>query len=138
MKKTIAAALLGATLLGGGALAAVQDKPAPAARADANQDGVVTRQEALAAAEARFARADANKDGKLTAEERRAARPHHRGHGGKHGMRGGDRGEMRAKMLQRFDADKDGKLSEAERSTMRAQMKEMRGHDRGRPAPSAN
>lgn len=41
---------------------------------DADRDGVLTREEARAAALARFDRVDANKDGTLTVEERQAAR----------------------------------------------------------------
>jgi len=41
-------------------------------RADANGDGVVTRQEALAEAGARFDRMDANRDGRLDPAEMRA------------------------------------------------------------------
>jgi hypothetical protein len=136
MKKTIAAALLGATLLTGGAYAAQDDaqvrppRPDQLTRADANNDGIVTREEVLTAADARFAQADTNKDGQLSAEERRAARPN----GGRRGGAGmGDGGEMRARMLQRYDTDKDGKLSDAEREAMRA---ERGGRDRGDGGPA--
>lgn len=43
-------------------------------RADANNDGMVSLQEATSAALARFDAADANRDGTLTAEERRMVR----------------------------------------------------------------
>ena len=46
------------------------------AKADANGDGRISRDEFLARAAARFDRLDANKDGALTAEEMRAG--HHR------------------------------------------------------------
>lgn len=120
MKKTLIAALMGATLLAGGAVAAVttassdasqtqvqaQEGPRmmrdPMMRADANKDGIVTRAEMIANVDARFARMDANKDGKITAEERQAARKAmwaERGErSGKH-MRGGadkERGPGRA------------------------------------------
>lgn len=128
MKKTLAAALLGATLLGGGAYAATQTA-APAAhgpmRADTNKDGVITRAEAIAAAEARFAKADANKDGKLTGDELRAMRPHRGGHFGP-GRGMGQDGGMRAKLLERFDTDKDGKLSDSERVAAKAAREKMR------------
>ncbi len=132
MKKKIIAALLGASLLaGGGAYAAQQAQTNPAPRgpmmkADANNDGIVTREETLAGADARFAKTDANKDGQISAEERRAARPEHRG-GKRHGFGGPGRGERRAQMLERFDADKDGKLSDAERQAARAAFSERRG-----------
>lgn len=85
MKKTMIAALLGATLLTGGAVAAAQndtqpqDAPRhmmrdPMTMADVNNDGVVTRDEMIASVTARFAKLDTNKDGKITAEERQAAR----------------------------------------------------------------
>lgn len=55
--------------------AGMQRPPAsgPIKRADANHDGVITRAEAIADAEARFAAMDTNTDGKLTPEEREAA-----------------------------------------------------------------
>lgn len=86
MKKVMIAALLGATLLTGGAVAAAQDnmppQDAPKHRgmhdplmmADADKDGVVTRDEVSASVAAHFARMDADKDGKITGEERQAAR----------------------------------------------------------------
>jgi hypothetical protein len=50
-------------------------------RVDTDNDGKVSKAEALAAAEAMFARADANADGFVTREEMRAAHQAHRGHG---------------------------------------------------------
>ena len=48
-------------------------------RMDTDNDGKVSRAEALSAAEAAFARADANGDGFVTPEEMRAAHKAHRG-----------------------------------------------------------
>ncbi len=48
---------------------------APAVRGDADGDGIVTRAEELARADARFDRIDANKDGKLSADEMRPRGP---------------------------------------------------------------
>jgi Ca2+-binding EF-hand superfamily protein len=48
-------------------------------RMDTDNDGKVSRAEALSAAEAAFARADANGDGFVTQEEMRAAHKGHRG-----------------------------------------------------------
>ena len=48
-------------------------------RMDSDNDGKVSRAEALAAAEAAFSRADANQDGFVTAEEMKAAHKSHRG-----------------------------------------------------------
>ena len=48
-------------------------------RMDTDNDGKVSRAEAVAAAEAAFARADANQDGFVTAEEMKAAHKSHRG-----------------------------------------------------------
>ena len=48
-------------------------------RMDTDNDGKVSRAEALAAAEAAFARADANGDGFVTPEEMKAAHKGHRG-----------------------------------------------------------
>jgi Ca2+-binding EF-hand superfamily protein len=50
-------------------------------RVDTDNDGKVSKAEALAAAEAMFTRADANADGFVTPEEMRAAHKSHRGHG---------------------------------------------------------
>jgi hypothetical protein len=50
-------------------------------RADANNDGVVTREEMIAAANAQFDRLDADRDGKVTRDEMRAAREAMRGGG---------------------------------------------------------
>ncbi|MEP9357185.1 hypothetical protein [Sphingomonas sp. KR3-1] len=56
----------------------------PFARADANGDGVITRAEWIAAANARFDKFDANKDGKLIVGE---IPPPPRHHGRHHGPR---------------------------------------------------
>lgn len=60
--------------------------------ADANGDGALSKQEAVAGALKHFDMTDANKDGKLTPEERKAA--HAKMRGRMKGMRGGmDHGE---------------------------------------------
>lgn len=126
MKKLLTAALLGATLLTAPALA--QDPAPRPMRADANADGVVTRDEAMAAAAARFAAADADKDGRLTAEERRAARPHRGRHGRHPGM-----------MLERADANRDGVITRAEASAAadaRFAARDAREGDRAKRAPT--
>lgn len=102
-------ALFAAVALAGAAIAAPQDGAAPKrerVRIDANQDGVITREEAAKhprLAE-KFDGLDKNRDGKLDAGER----PHHRGgreHGGRHGGHGGVAG---------LDNDGDGRISQAE------------------------
>lgn len=159
MKKTVIAALLGATLLAGGAVAAVQnetqsqDAPKhrmmrdPLLQGDTNKDGVVTRDETIAAVTARFAKLDTNKDGKITTEERKAAREARGGRFGKR-MRGGPEGpggpgmkrgpdangdgvvtldEQRARALKRFDfidRNGDGKIDQAERDLVREMLRE--------------
>jgi hypothetical protein len=162
MKKTLIAALLGATLLTGGAVAAVQNdtQPQDAPRhrmhdplmmADANKDGIVTRDEVSASVAARFARLDANKDGKITREERQAAReamgrgmgkrmrggPDGAGRPGGPGMRRGPDAngdgvltlaEQQAQALKRFDfvdRNGDGKADQAERDLVREMLREM-------------
>lgn len=96
------AALFAASIAG----AEPQGGPRGPMNADSNKDGVVTLDEAVAAAKARFAAADANKDGKLTAEEMKSARPH-----GRHGGKGGP---GMGKMFDHFDTNKDGKLTRDE------------------------
>jgi hypothetical protein len=85
MKTRIIAAALAATTLFGGAAFAAQNVTTPQAapaprghggplmRADANNDGVLTRAEVLADVDARFAKMDFNKDGKVTPDDRKAA-----------------------------------------------------------------
>lgn len=77
MKKLLLIAALGATTLGGVAVA--QNAPAQTAperqmRADTNKDGAIDRAEFLAKAGQRFDRIDANKDGRVERTERRAMR----------------------------------------------------------------
>ncbi|MFN6277387.1 MAG: EF-hand domain-containing protein [Alphaproteobacteria bacterium] len=82
------------------------------ARADANNDGKVTREEANAWLAARFAEIDANKDGGLTAEEIRAFYTARRGEG--RGPPEGMRERMEDRQAARFrfiDADLDGKIT---------------------------
>lgn len=122
MKKTVIAALLGATLLTGGAMAAVQndtqpqDPPKhrmmrdPLTMADTNQDGVVTRDEVSASVDTGFAKLDANKDGKITREERQAAREA-MGRGMGKRMRGGPDGPDGPRMRRGPDANGDGVLT---------------------------
>lgn len=124
MKKTILATLLGATLLGSTAYAAVQQAPSrgdPMMKADTNGDGILTRQEVLAAADARFAKLDADKNGQISREEHSAAKPHRSGMRKPTGADDGKRAAFRQKMLERLDTDKDGKLSDAERQAARQQ-----------------
>ena len=82
------------------------------ARADANNDGKVTRDEANAWLAARFAEIDANKDGGLTIEEIRAFYAARRGEG--RGPTEGMRERMESNQAARFrfiDADLDGKIT---------------------------
>ena len=81
------------------------------ARADANNDGKVTRDEANAWLAARFAEIDANKDGGLTPDEIRAFYNARRGEG--RGPPEGMRERMESHQAARFrfvDADLDGKI----------------------------
>ena len=94
MNRFVLAALLGATALTAGAgVPAVAQTTPPAAtrdappeprgggmrggwlmRADANGDGIVTRDEVTADADRRFAARDSDRDGKVSRDEQRAAR----------------------------------------------------------------
>ncbi len=161
MNKLMIAAL-GATLLTGAASA--QDRPRmdPLQRADANHDGVVTKDEMLADVDARFNQVDTNHDGKISPEERqafgeamrarmeqrRAAEAATRGPGGPGGpgmgrrAMGGDMPitleESRARALERFDradTNHDGKIDQAERDAMRDRMMQMRGRGAGEGPP---
>jgi Ca2+-binding EF-hand superfamily protein len=82
------------------------------ARADANNDGKVTREEATVWLAARFAEIDANKDGGLTVEEIRVYYDARRGEG--RGPPEGMRERMETHQSARFrfvDADLDGKIT---------------------------
>jgi len=82
------------------------------ARADANNDGKVTREEANTWLAARFAEIDTNKDGGLTAEEIRAFYNARRGEG--RGPPEGMRERMEDRQAARFrfiDTDLDGKIT---------------------------
>ncbi|MEA1082974.1 hypothetical protein SFC76_01775 [Sphingomonas sp. CD22] len=112
-------------------------------RLDANHDGVITRPEMIAEAEARFAAMDADKDGKVTPAERDAARPQWRGAGNRP-RGGGDREMTRAETLaragQRFDrldTNHDGKLDAAELAAARPMRGPRGGGDTPPPAPPA-
>ena len=130
MKRFIFAAALAGTAISGAAIAQTAAPTAAAQRgpgaADTNRDGVVTRAEALAAADARFDRLDADKNGKLEAGEHR-------------GRRGGAEAEVtreqfRERAGQRFDrmdANKDGRIDAAERQAMRDKWKGKRGGRHG-------
>ncbi|TPG43020.1 calcium-binding protein [Sphingomonas koreensis] len=151
MKKFILAAVLAGTALSGAAIAGQTAAPAPPAaptmhhrgdhgdwmaKLDTNKDGVITRDEAIAAADARFAKMDPNGDGQITKEEMQvkhqamrakwqakraadgdqAATPR-TGPDGKpmaahHGMRHHRGGH--GMMMQRIDANNDGTITRDE------------------------
>ena len=127
MKRLLIAAALGATAITGIATAQTQTQQQNArgmrgmAAADRNGDGVITRAEATAAADAMFARMDKNRDGKLSADERP-------------GRRGAAAGEITQqqfrdhamKRFDRMDTNKDGRIDQTERNAMRANRGEHR------------
>ena len=125
MKRLVIAAALAGTIITGAAVAQdsasmrQQGTSRGAAAADTNADGVVTRAEAMAAADALFARFDANSDGRVSGDERP----------GKHGQDKADmtREQFRERAAKRFDladANKDGRIDQSERQEMRGK----RGH----------
>lgn len=91
-----------AVMFAGVAWAQAANAQHPLFQADANQDGVVSRQEFDAGHDARFTQADANSDGQLSREEMRALHQRHRRGGGRH-----DR-------LGQADANNDGAISREE------------------------
>ena len=131
--------------------------------ADANHDGVITRAEAMAEADARFAKLDTDGDGQVTAAEMQARRSAMRDRmqargkapraGGPDGARMGRRGDVdgdglmtkadaearAAKRFDRMDANHDGKLDKTELANFnemrRVKHREMRnGGDMPPPA----
>lgn len=143
MKQLIPVAALCATLLAGSALASQdQQRRDPLARADANGDGIVTREEMLADVDARFAKLDANKDGKVTPDERKAYAEGSRGRMMGRTDANGDGSvtldEQRAQAIKRFDridTNHDGKIDQAERDAVMQRMMSMRNGGRPAPAP---
>lgn len=157
MRIALTLVMAAGAMLGTGAIAQTMAPPPPPPhgglmRADGNRDGIVTRAEMVADADARFAAMDTDKDGKVTATERDAAREAMRAQrrggnggdgprgGGGYGMRGDPDGDgvlTRAEAVQRaekrfdrFDTNRDGKLDAAELAAARP----MRG-PRGAGAP---
>lgn len=112
MRKILLAAAGFAALAGAAGMALAQSNDSPNRhrgdhhffQADANNDGVVTRQEFDSGRDARFAAADANNDGQLVREERHGMR-------GDRGRRGGHGGMH---MLTRADANNDGNITRDE------------------------
>ncbi|HEX8301085.1 ca2+ sensor protein [Sphingomonas sp.] len=143
MKKLLFGTLLGTALLGGAAQASAQDRPQMFP--DPNGDGVTTKDEMVAASEARFAGLDTDKNGKLSTAERQAGAGAGGGNGGGNGG-GGGRGmgradtdgdglisleEMRASAGMRFDrmdANKDGKIDATEIEAARARQQQRSGN----------
>ncbi|TGX55908.1 EF-hand domain-containing protein [Sphingomonas gei] len=133
MKNTLAAALLGATLLTGSAIAAPQDRGRDMlVTTDTNGDGVVTKSEFLADVDARFAKLDANKDGKISADERPADGEGRRGRMLSRTDTNGDGAvsldEQRIQANRRFDrldTNADGKIDKAEGDAARERMRAM-------------
>ncbi len=160
MRKTVLTLMLAASAITSAASAQTAPAPAPGPatprppmRQDANRDGVITRTEAIAQADARFAQMDTDHDGRISAGEMRAYREamHDRmvasgrdvpvppPGGAKHDGMGrrmdpnGDgsvtREEFEARALKRFDrmdANHDGTVD----ATERANAAEMRHVDR--------
>ena len=71
----LAAALASASFMAVALVGPTAAQTAAAAKGDANGDGVLTRDEAMAQADARFDRLDTNKDGRLTPDEMQPHRP---------------------------------------------------------------
>jgi hypothetical protein len=71
----LAAALASASFMAITLVGPTAAQTAPAPNGDTNGGGVLTRDEAMAQADARFDRMDANKDGKLTPDEMPPRRP---------------------------------------------------------------
>lgn len=117
MRKVLLAAAGLAVVAGVAGFAMAQDNTTALPRehrgfimqSDANNDGVLTRQEFDAGRDAMFARQDANNDGQLTREEMRAGRE-----GRERGGRWGGRGRGGMHNFERADANNDGNITREE------------------------
>lgn len=181
MKDRVLAAVIGACVFGAGlgtpavaqtaapvAQPADTDAPVPGGgmrrgglmRADANGDGVVTREEVIADADRRFAALDTDRNGTVSRDEMQAARsarrmrrddersadPAARAAPTGEAARRGDtrapmtREAMRDRALRRFDrvdANHDGRVDAQEMGAMRLLMRaRMSGADGQRSAPA--
>jgi len=118
-------------------------------KVDTNADGVISQNEFMAPAMARFDKTDANADGFIDKDERKAAREARKAEAEtrrfdradinsdgvisrdevskRSGERGARRDERKARFMERVDTDGDGKVSDAERTAARAEMKAKRG-----------
>lgn len=104
-------------------------------RADANNDGNITREEFLAAPTQRFARLDANSDGVISASERpqrgdraqgeRRERPNFDANNDRQFSRS-EWDQMGASMFQRLDANSDSRVTQEEAQAARGHHR--RGH----------
>ena len=75
MRKTVLTLMLAASAITSAASSAqTPTPPRPPMRQDANHDGVATRAEAIAQADARFVQIDTDRDGRVTGGEMRAYR----------------------------------------------------------------
>ena len=83
-------------------------------RADANEDGVITRAEFDASAAERFVRRDDNSDGAITEDERQRR-------GGERADSGESRGGGRDRMMN-ADANEDGTITRAEFDASQSEM----------------
>jgi hypothetical protein len=169
MMKTILLALACGSVLTAAAPAQTPPMGPPPAMnpmaADANHDGIVTRDEYLADAEQRFAQMDADHDGRVTRKEREAyrdamrdrriadgaappppppggqgpegRRPDDRGPGGPGGgdMTRADYMARAAERFDRMDANRDGRLDATEIAALRERRHERRGGDTPPPPP---
>ncbi len=100
-------------------------------RADANNDGAITREEFLAGPTQMFARLDANNDGVISADERpqrrqraegeRAARPERPNFDANNDRQisSAEWDQMGAAMFQRLDANNDGRVTQEEAQAAR-------------------
>lgn len=127
--------------------------------ADANHDGIITRQEAIAAADRRFDAIDTDRDGKISPDEMSAYRqematrrggdmpvrppggPRHALGMGRKADPNGDgvvtRDEYRARQLERFDrmdANHDGRIDQTEIANMR-ELRQVDRREQGQTPP---
>lgn len=135
MKKLLlGAAMLGATMSAGPLHAAEQDRRTAAMAAmfpDPDGDGATSREEMLAATDARFAGLDANKDGKLATAEVTGPGSRMLSRADTDGDGQVSQAEMRAATTLRFgrlDANKDGKVDAAEREAASRRMQRRAGN----------